>query len=199
MKASKTLFSLMLLFLTLTMQAQKVSVSGQVLDSVTGEGIPFAGIFIKGTTTGVSTDDQGVFAIDVSKGDILLVSSIGYVEREIAVEAGKKLVVKLDPDSQAIDETIVVAYGVQKKSSFVGSAAQVSGERRCSLPTSPSRLKVRWRACRHPAHPEPRALPPASSSVDAVRCRHHSRRFWSSTECRTKAALTPSRPMTSSQ
>lgn len=54
MKASKTLFSLMLLFLTLTMQAQKVSVSGQVLDSVTGEGIPFAGIFIKGTTTGVS-------------------------------------------------------------------------------------------------------------------------------------------------
>lgn len=37
MKASKTLFSLMLLFLTLTMQAQKVSVSGQVLDSVTGE------------------------------------------------------------------------------------------------------------------------------------------------------------------
>ena len=119
----------MLLFLTLTMQAQKVSVSGQVLDSVTGEGIPFAGIFIKGTTTGVSTDDQGVFAIDVSKGDILLVSSIGYVEREIAVEAGKKLVVKLDPDSQAIDETIVVAYGVQKKSSFVGSAAQVSGEK----------------------------------------------------------------------
>lgn len=129
MKTSKTLFSLMLLFLTLTMQAQKVSVSGQVLDSVTGEGIPFAGIFIKGTTTGVSTDDQGVFAIDVSKGDILLVSSIGYVEREIAVEAGKKLVVKLDPDSQAIDETIVVAYGVQKKSSFVGSAAQVSGEK----------------------------------------------------------------------
>lgn len=129
MKSSKTLFSLMLLFLTLTMQAQKVSVSGQVLDSVTGEGIPFAGIFIKGTTTGVSTDDQGVFAIDVSKGDILLVSSIGYVEREIAVETGKKLVVKLDPDSQAIDETIVVAYGVQKKSSFVGSAAQVSGEK----------------------------------------------------------------------
>ena len=53
----------MLLFLTLTMQAQKVSVSGQVLDSVTGEGIPFAGIFIKGTTTGVSTDDQGVFGV----------------------------------------------------------------------------------------------------------------------------------------
>lgn len=67
MKTSKTLFSLMLLFLTLTMQAQKVSVSGQVLDSVTGEGIPFAGIFIKGTTTGVSTDDQGVLPLTSRK------------------------------------------------------------------------------------------------------------------------------------
>ena len=84
MKTSRILFSLMFLFLTLTMQAQKISVSGQVLDSVTGEGIPFAGIFIKGTTTGVSADDNGAFSIEVSKGDILLVSSIGFIEQEIA-------------------------------------------------------------------------------------------------------------------
>ena len=179
MKTSKTLFSLMLLFLTLTMQAQKVSVSGQVLDSVTGEGIPFAGIFIKGTTTGVSTDDQGVFAIDVSKGDILLVSSIGYVEREIAVEAGKPLT---KPSSWPM------ACRRNPPSWDLPHKSAERNCRRCSLPTSPSRLKVRWRACRHPAHPEPRVLPPASSSVDSAPCRHHSRRFWSSTECRTKAA-----------
>lgn len=79
MKTVKTLFSLTLLFLALTLQAQKVSVTGQVSDAETGEGIPFAGVFIKGTTTGVASDDQGAFIIDVSKGDILLVSSIGYV------------------------------------------------------------------------------------------------------------------------
>lgn len=129
MKTVKTLFSLTLLFLALTLQAQKVSVTGQVSDAETGEGIPFAGVFIKGTTTGVASDDQGSFIIDVSKGDILLVSSIGYVEQEVTVESGRKIIVKLRPDSQAIDETIVVAYGVQKKSSFVGSAAQVSGDK----------------------------------------------------------------------
>lgn len=71
MKTVKTLFSLTLLFLALTLQAQKVSVTGQVSDAETGEGIPFAGVFIKGTTTGVASDDQGSFIIDVSKGDIL--------------------------------------------------------------------------------------------------------------------------------
>ncbi len=130
MKTIRIMFSLMFLFLTLTMNAQKISVSGQVFDSVSGEGIPFAGIFIKGTTTGVSADDNGNFSIEVSKGDILLVSSIGYVEQEIAVAGvGELLTVKLIPDSQSIDETIVVAYGVQKKSSFVGAAAQVSGDK----------------------------------------------------------------------
>ena len=129
MKTVKTLFSLTLLFLTLTLHAQKVSVTGQVLDAETGESIPFAGVFIKGTTTGVASDDQGAFTIDISKGDILLVSSIGYVEQEVAAEAGRKIIVKLRPDSQTIDETIVVAYGVQKKSSFVGAAAQVSGDK----------------------------------------------------------------------
>lgn len=99
MKTVKTLFSLTLLFLALTLQAQKVSVTGQVSDAETGEGIPFAGVFIKGTTTGVASDDQGAFIIDVSKGDILLVSSIGYVEQEVTVESGRKIIVKLRPDS----------------------------------------------------------------------------------------------------
>ena len=95
MKTVKTLFSLTLLFLTLTLHAQKVSVTGQVLDAETGESIPFAGVFIKGTTTGVASDDQGAFTIDISKGDILLVSSIGYVEQEVAAEAGRKIIVNL--------------------------------------------------------------------------------------------------------
>lgn len=128
MKTIRILFSLMFLFLNLTGYAQKIAVSGQVLDSVTGEGIPFAGVFIKGTSTGVSTDEKGLFSVDASKGDVLLFSSIGYVEQEVLVSEDR-IVVKLVPDTQSIDETIVVAYGVQKKSSFVGSAAQVSGDK----------------------------------------------------------------------
>lgn len=144
MKTVKTLFSLTLLFLALTLQAQKVSVTGQVSDAETGEGIPFAGVFIKGTTTGVASDDQGSFIIDVSKGDILLVSSIGYVEQEVTVESGRKIIVKLRPDSQAIDETIVVAYGVRRSPPSWGLPRRSAGTscRKCSPPISPSRLKV---------------------------------------------------------
>ena len=130
MRFKNVALTLLLLLLSLTMSAQKLTVTGQVTDSVTGEGVPFAGVFEKGTTNGVSTDDEGRFSINVNQGGAeLLISSIGYVEQILTVRSGEQLTVKLVPDSQAIDETIVVAYGVQKKSSFVGAASQVSGDK----------------------------------------------------------------------
>ena len=68
MRFKNVVFSLLFLFISVTMTAQKVTVTGQVLDSVSGEGVPFAGVFVKGTTTGVSTDDEGRFSIDVVQG-----------------------------------------------------------------------------------------------------------------------------------
>lgn len=133
MKFLNVICSIVLLFLSFSTSAQNagIIVSGQVLDSVTGESVPFAGVFIKETTTGVSTDEDGFFSISApSGGATLLVSSIGYVEQQIVIKSSTDdIKVMLVPDSQVIDETIVVAYGVQKKSSFVGSAAQVSGDK----------------------------------------------------------------------
>lgn len=130
MRFTNVVFSLLFLFVSVTLTAQEVTVTGQVLDSVSGDGVPFAGVFVKGTTTGVATDDEGRFSIAVGHGGAeLLISSIGYVEQTVKAAPGDELTVRLVPDSQAIDETIVVAYGVQKKSSFVGSAAQVSGDK----------------------------------------------------------------------
>lgn len=132
MKTLRLLFSLTALLLTVSAFAQKRAVTGQVTDASTGESIPFAGIFIKGTTTGVSSDADGQFSINVDGDCILVFSSIGYAEKELPIAPGTRtdgLKVALVPDSQTIDETIVVAYGVQKKSSFVGSAAQVSGDK----------------------------------------------------------------------
>ena len=68
MRFKNVVFPLLFLFISVTMTAQKVTVTGQVLDSVSGEGVPFAGVFVKGTTTGVSTDDEGRFSIDVVQG-----------------------------------------------------------------------------------------------------------------------------------
>lgn len=131
MRLKNVTLTLVFFLISLSLAAQKFTITGQVLDSVTGDGVPFAGVFVKGTTSGVSTDDEGRFSIEISQaGAELLISSIGYVEQ--VVKAGSSsdvLIVRLVPDSQAIDETIVVAYGVQKKSSFVGAAAQVSGDK----------------------------------------------------------------------
>lgn len=131
MRLKNVTLTLVFFLISLSLAAQKFTITGQVLDSVTGDGVPFAGVFVKGTTSGVSTDDEGRFSIEISQaGAELLISSIGYVEQ--VVKAGSSsdvLIVRLVPDSQAIDETIIVAYGVQKKSSFVGAAAQVSGDK----------------------------------------------------------------------
>ena len=68
MRFTNVVFSLLFLFISVTLTAQKVTVTGQVLDSVSGDGVPFAGVFVKGTTTGVSTDDEGRFSIAVAQG-----------------------------------------------------------------------------------------------------------------------------------
>ena len=70
MKFLNVICSIVLLFLSFSMSAQNagIIVSGQVLDSVTGESVPFAGVFIKGTTTGVSTDEDGFFSISAPSG-----------------------------------------------------------------------------------------------------------------------------------
>ena len=81
MRFTNVVFSLLFLFMSVTLAAQEVTVTGQVLDSVSGDGVPFAGVFVKGTTTGVATDYEGRFSIAVGHGGAeLLISSIGYVE-----------------------------------------------------------------------------------------------------------------------
>ena len=116
--------------------AQTRTVTGRVTDARTGEEVPFAAVMVKGTMTGASSDADGYYSISVAPGSVLVFSSVGYADLELPVGDGDVLNARLDPDSESIDETIVVAYGVQKKSSFTGSAAQVSGEKLSKMRTS---------------------------------------------------------------
>ena len=122
-------FSLVLISLSLSLYAQDVNVQGQVVDESTGEGIPFASVVLKGTTHGVATDAEGNYTISVPSDGILEFSSIGYRNMEIPVNGQTRINAELATDAEFLDETIVVAYGVQKKSSFTGAAEQVSGEK----------------------------------------------------------------------
>lgn len=115
------------LFVTVSF-AQNVTVKGKVTDNATGEPVPFASIQVKGTMTGAATDAAGIYSIDVSKNATLVFSSIGYSNQEVDVNGRGIIDILLVPDAESLDETIVVAYGTARKSSFTGSASKVNGE-----------------------------------------------------------------------
>ena len=106
--------------------AQDLTVTGTVTDSSTGEPVPFAAIQLKDTMTGGSTDIDGNYSITVPSNGILIFSSIGYKNVEVAV-AGKAVHdVVMAPDTETLEETIVVAFGTATKESFTGSATVVN-------------------------------------------------------------------------
>ncbi len=113
------------LVLCAAVYAQDVSVSGVVTDASSGEPVPFATIQIKGTLSGGSTDAEGNYSILVEPDAVLIFSSIGYVSQEVGVDGRARLDIRLAPDAQMLEETIVVAFGTATKESFTGSATVV--------------------------------------------------------------------------
>ena len=119
----------MLAFLTaITASAQEIRVSGTVTDSSTGEPVPYASVHVEGTMTGTNTDGEGQYSLEVPRDGILVFSSIGYTTIRIPVESRTLIDISLSPDTEYLDETIVVAYGTATKSSFTGSASMVRAE-----------------------------------------------------------------------
>ena len=107
---------------------QNISVSGNITDASSGEPIPYASVYLEGTMVGESADAQGHYSISVPHDGMLVFSSIGYRTTEVTVASSGVINVELHPDSEFIDETIVVAYGTATKSSFTGSASMVGTE-----------------------------------------------------------------------
>ncbi len=109
--------------------AQNVTVTGSVKDSSTDEFVPFASIQLKGTMTGASTDADGLFSMTVPANGVLVFSSLGYHSVEIPVDGRSTIHVVLDPDSETLKETIVVAFGTSTKEAFTGSAKVLNDEK----------------------------------------------------------------------
>jgi TonB-linked SusC/RagA family outer membrane protein len=113
--------------LTVSNDEQQYTVTGSVTDASTGEPMIGVTIQVKGTTTGQLTDVNGKFTIRIPDREAVLVFSfIGYTPQEIKVTQGSVVNVKMVTEAQAIDEIVVVGYGVQKKESVVGAITQVS-------------------------------------------------------------------------
>ena len=93
-------------------------------------GLPVAGaaVTVQGQTGGTITDAQGQFSIRASRGDVLNVSFLGYRPAQIAVVDEKPVTIRLAEESHAVEDVVIVGYGVQKKESVLGAITQVSNE-----------------------------------------------------------------------
>lgn len=101
--------------------------TGVVVDEDNGTVIG-ASVVVKGTTNGTITGLDGDFSIsNVEKGDVVVVSYVGYVDAEI-VWSGKPLRIVLKEDAKILDEVVVVGYGTQKKVNVTGSVGMVGSE-----------------------------------------------------------------------
>ena len=124
----KLFFTVLAVLISSVAFAQNITVTGSVKDSSTGEYVPFASVMVKDTMIGANTDADGLFSITAPADGILVFSSIGYHTVTVPVDGRKTLHVTLEPDTQALEETIVVAFGTSTKEAFTGSAKVLDDE-----------------------------------------------------------------------
>ena len=125
-------------FATPSMGRETVTVSGVVTSSEDKQ--PLIGVnVISGSATGVSTLADGSYSIEVAPGTTLIFQYIGYKPVEYIVPEGQTHVtfnLEMQSDSQALEDVVVIAYGVRKKGTIAGSVSTVKAEKIESTPTA---------------------------------------------------------------
>ena len=109
----------------MSLSAQNRAISGTVVDAA---GVPVIGasvVVVGNTTNGAMTDLDGKFTLNVPAGSSLNVSCIGYATQTVAVGNQSTFNIVLQEDTEFLEETVVIGYGVQKKSDVTGSVASV--------------------------------------------------------------------------
>jgi len=109
--------------------SQDLKVTGIVTDAATGEILPGVNVLIEGTNTGVVTDGNGAYSIELSSlSKVLIFSYVGYTTERIEVEGKSRINVALNPDIRSLEEVVVIGYGTQSRKSVTGSMANVKAE-----------------------------------------------------------------------
>ncbi len=117
---------------SLSICAQNISVSGTVVDD-TGEPLLGATVMQKGTQHGVATDLDGNFTISVPAKAVLVVSYIGYDNKEVPVNGQTHLDITLSTNATMLDEVVAIGYGTVKKKTSPAPSAP------CQVLNSPRR------------------------------------------------------------
>ncbi len=106
--------------------AQDLDITGTVSDENSNP-LPGVTVLIKDTSTGTTTDFDGLYTIKASPNDVLSFSYLGYITQEIPVGTKTSINLSLEPDTQALDEVVVTALGISRDKQTLGYAVQELG------------------------------------------------------------------------
>jgi TonB-linked SusC/RagA family outer membrane protein len=108
--------------------SQEIKVTGTVYDS-SGNPLGNASIFIEGTKTGTIADFDGNFSITVpNELSKLVISFIGFVSQKLSIGVQKKIIIKMKPNTQSLEEIVVVGYGKVKKGDLTGAVSSIKAK-----------------------------------------------------------------------
>ncbi len=130
---------------SLSICAQNISVSGTVVDD-TGEPLLGATVMQKGTQHGVATDLDGNFTISVPAKAVLVVSYIGYDNKEVPVNGQTHLDITLSTNATMLDEVVAIGYGTVKKKDLTGAVSSVSGSELAKAPVTSAAAALQGKA-----------------------------------------------------
>lgn len=130
---SKLLCMICLVLFTTTISfnaiAQQTTITGTVTDANDDTGLPGVNIVVPGTTIGTTTDFDGNYSISVSADtDSLRYSFIGYITQIVPIDGRTTINIGLLPDTQMLEDVVVVGYGTQERKQITGSVTSVNEE-----------------------------------------------------------------------
>ena len=92
-------------------------------------------MLVKGTTTGVTSDENGDFSINAPANATLVITSVGFAAREVPVNSRTTINITLTPEGRELENVVVVGYGTVRKEAVTGSVASINGDKVRDIPS----------------------------------------------------------------
>ncbi len=104
-----------------TAYVEQIDVRGKVVDQ-NGQGLPGVSVIVQGTTSGTTTDGDGIYRLTVPEGATLVYSFVGFESQTVAVANRSVIDVTMKEDIESLDEVVVTALGIEKDQRTLGYA-----------------------------------------------------------------------------
>lgn len=146
LKLSLLLTAFCSLLITSNVYAQQTRVTGRVVESTTGEGLPGVTVQVKGTNTGGITQADGTYSVNLTPGATTLVFSfVGFATQEIEIAGRTVIDVIMNEEVTVLDDIIVTGYSVERKKDIIGSVAVVNTDDMQSMAASNALVQMQGR------------------------------------------------------